>query len=105
MWRCQESIGAWHIAGHGGSAPPSGAGCARARPPPARRAADGGGERSFGTDADNGVGELLLNELRKDSSDMLVMGAFGHTRLREMVFGGATRYVFKNLHVPVLLSH
>ncbi len=55
--------------------------------------------------ADNGVGELLLNELRKDASDMLVMGAFGHTRLREMVFGGATRYVFKNLHVPVLLSH
>ena len=55
--------------------------------------------------ADNGVGQLLLQELRKDNSDLLVMGAFGHTRLREMVFGGATRHVFKNLHVPVLLSH
>lgn len=55
--------------------------------------------------ADSGVGELLLKELKSDNSDMLVMGAFGHTRLREMVFGGATRYIFKNLHVPVLLSH
>lgn len=55
--------------------------------------------------ADNGTGALLLEEARKDNSDMLVMGAFGHTRLREMVFGGATRHVFKKLTIPVLLSH
>lgn len=55
--------------------------------------------------ADNGVGALLLDEARSDNSDMLVMGAFGHTRLREMVFGGATRHIIRKLTVPVLLSH
>ncbi len=55
---------------------------------------------------DDGVGSLLLGELKKDNSDLLVMGAFGHARLREMIFGGATRHVFKHLtRAGVLLSH
>lgn len=54
---------------------------------------------------DGNAGQLLLEEVRRDNSDMLVMGAFGHARLREFVFGGATRQILKSLTVPVLLSH
>ena len=38
-------------------------------------------------------------------ADLLVMGAYGHARLREFVFGGATRHVFAHMPIPVLLSH
>jgi nucleotide-binding universal stress UspA family protein len=33
------------------------------------------------------------------------MGAYGHSRLREMVLGGVTREVFQQMTVPVLMSH
>jgi nucleotide-binding universal stress UspA family protein len=36
---------------------------------------------------------------------MLVMGAYGHSRMREFVLGGATQTVLKHMTVPVLLSH
>ena len=51
------------------------------------------------------VGNILLSGLTDDSSDLLVMGAYGHTRLREFVFGGTTREVFKHMTAPVLMSH
>lgn len=38
-------------------------------------------------------------------AQMLIMGAFGHSRLRDFVLGGATTGVFENLRMPVLLSH
>ncbi len=50
-------------------------------------------------------GEELLAEVERTKSDMLVMGCYGHSRLRETVLGGATRYVLKHLTKPVLLSH
>jgi len=34
-----------------------------------------------------------------------VMGCYGHTRLREFVFGGASRHVLENATIPVLMSH
>ena len=37
--------------------------------------------------------------------DLLVMGAYGHSRLRELVSGGLTRQVFQEMTVPVLMSH
>lgn len=37
--------------------------------------------------------------------DLLVMGAYGHSRLSEFVFGGATRHLLKEMTVPVLFSH
>lgn len=37
--------------------------------------------------------------------DWMVMGAFGHSRLREMVFGGVTRALLREVHVPLLLAH
>lgn len=42
---------------------------------------------------------------RASQSELLVMGAYGHSRLREFVFGGATRHMLQNMTVPVLFSH
>ena len=51
------------------------------------------------------VGEALLNEAQKTSSDMIVMGGYGHSRFREWVLGGATRHVLTAAPVPVLIAH
>lgn len=52
-----------------------------------------------------GVGETLLACAEENDSDLLVMGCYGHSRLREFVFGGASRHVFANMTIPVLMSH
>jgi len=52
-----------------------------------------------------GIGDVLLSGLSDDSSDLLVMGAWGHSRMRELVFGGVTRQILEHMTVPVLLSH
>lgn len=51
------------------------------------------------------VGDTLLSGLTDDGSDLLVMGAYGHSRLREFVFGGATQHILDHMTVPVLMSH
>ena len=51
------------------------------------------------------TGEVLLRAARDENAGLLVLGAYGHSRLTEMVFGGATRYVLKNQDLPVLMSH
>ena len=38
-------------------------------------------------------------------ADLLVMGAYGHSRFREMVLGGATRGIIANAALPVLMAH
>lgn len=58
---------------------------------------------AYGTDIK--VGDTLLSGLTDDGSDLLVMGAYGHSRLREFVFGGATRHILDHMTVPVLMSH
>jgi nucleotide-binding universal stress UspA family protein len=55
--------------------------------------------------ADMDVGNLLLSYATDHDADLIVMGAYGHTRLREMVLGGATRTLLQHMTVPVLLSH
>lgn len=52
-----------------------------------------------------GISDLLLSGLADEASDLLVMGAYGHSRLREFVFGGATREILEHMTVPVLMSH
>jgi len=52
-----------------------------------------------------GAGEALLNRVADRGADLLVMGAYGHSRMREFVFGGATRSILQQMTVPVLLSH
>ena len=39
------------------------------------------------------------------SADMVVMGAYGRSRLRELILGGATHSMLKHMTVPVLMSH
>jgi nucleotide-binding universal stress UspA family protein len=51
------------------------------------------------------VGDAILAEVGNIDGDVIVMGAYGHSRLRERVLGGATRTVLKSMTVPVLMSH
>ena len=52
-----------------------------------------------------GRGEGLLNEARKSSADLVVMGGYGHSRFREWVLGGVTRYLLTHATVPILIAH
>lgn len=49
--------------------------------------------------------EALLAEVTAQGTDLLVMGGYGHSRLREVVFGGVTRRVLQAADVPVLMVH
>jgi nucleotide-binding universal stress UspA family protein len=49
--------------------------------------------------------KALLDQVKKLDSDLLVIGCFGRSRLREMVFGGVTRHILGHMTVPVLMSH
>jgi nucleotide-binding universal stress UspA family protein len=51
------------------------------------------------------IGQFFRSQMTEYNSDMLVMGAYGHSRLREFVFGGTTRDILLNTATPVLLSH
>lgn len=51
------------------------------------------------------VGDDLLSRLADFGADLLVMGCYGHSRLREFVMGGATREILGHMTVPVLMSH
>jgi len=51
------------------------------------------------------VGERLLEQAERQRADLIVMGAYGHSRLKEIVLGGATRHMLKHAKVPVLMSH
>ena len=51
------------------------------------------------------IGEILNSYLTSNQADLLVMGAYGHSRLREFILGGATRSMLLKSPLPVLLSH
>ncbi|QCG98727.1 universal stress protein [Azospirillum sp. TSA2s] len=51
------------------------------------------------------VGDMILSCCGDQGADLLVMGAYGHSRLRELVLGGATRTVLDGLTLPALLTH
>lgn len=51
------------------------------------------------------IGEAILSRLAESDADLLVMGAWGHSRLHELVFGGVTRHIARHMTVPTLLSH
>lgn len=52
-----------------------------------------------------GVGDTLLSRASDIGADLLVMGAYGHSRVRELLLGGATRTVLRTMTLPVLMSH
>jgi nucleotide-binding universal stress UspA family protein len=51
------------------------------------------------------VGQAILARARDEGADLMVMGGYGHSRLREMMLGGVTRHVLEHATVPVLFSH
>ena len=51
------------------------------------------------------VSDVLLRHVRDMDADMVVMGAYGHSRFREAIFGGATRYMLEQATVPVFMAH
>lgn len=51
------------------------------------------------------VGDIILSTAADLGADLLVMGSYGHSRLREMVLGGATRTVLAGLPLPALMAH
>ena len=50
-------------------------------------------------------GETLLSEAHELDADLLVMGAYAHSPLREMVFGGVTRFMLAHADLPILMRH
>jgi len=53
----------------------------------------------------NPVAQLLQDKAKEIGAGLLVMGGFGHSRLRDFVLGGATNSILKDLQIPALLSH
>ena len=51
------------------------------------------------------AGEALLQKVSDEGASLIVMGAYGHSRLREFILGGATRSVLDGMTCPVLFSH
>lgn len=51
------------------------------------------------------VSDTILAQVAGLGADLLVMGAYGHSRLREMILGGVTRDVLRHMSVPVLMAH
>lgn len=54
---------------------------------------------------DIGAGALLLSRAADEGIDLIVCGAYGHARWRELVLGGVTRHLLTHMTVPVLMSH
>jgi len=54
---------------------------------------------------DNDVGATLIAETRRLKADLLVMGAYGHSRVREWLLGGATYTLLLKAPVPLLIAH
>lgn len=50
-------------------------------------------------------GQALLNAALDGNFDLIVAGAYGHKGLKELMFGGATRYLLENSSLPVFMSH
>jgi nucleotide-binding universal stress UspA family protein len=55
--------------------------------------------------ADVDVSNIILSYAADCAADFIVMGGYGHSRLREFVLGGATRGILQSMTVPVLMAH
>ena len=54
---------------------------------------------------DRSAGEALIDAAWEFEADLIVMGAFSHSRLREMILGGVTRHILQVAGRPVLMAH
>jgi nucleotide-binding universal stress UspA family protein len=55
--------------------------------------------------ADGDVGATILSRAADHAIDLVVMGLYGHSRLREMVLGGASRTLLSSMTIPVFMAH
>jgi hypothetical protein len=55
--------------------------------------------------ADIDVANAILSYVGDSSATLIVMGGYGHTKLREVILGGVTREMLKSMTVPVFMSH
>jgi nucleotide-binding universal stress UspA family protein len=62
-------------------------------------------ELRIASGADIGVSDAILSHVADCSASMIVMGGYGHSRLREFVLGGVTRGILSTMTVPVFMSH
>ena len=51
------------------------------------------------------VADVLIRRGRETGADLVVMGAYGHTRMREAIIGGATRHMLERATLPVFMAH
>ena len=51
------------------------------------------------------VPDAVMQTARDVGADLLVMGGYGHSRIRELVLGGFTRHVISEAQLPVLMFH
>lgn len=61
--------------------------------------------QSVAVDNEDDIGERMLSEAASREVDLIVMGAFGHGRIRESLLGGVTQTILTSMTVPVLMSH
>jgi len=54
---------------------------------------------------DMSVGDMMLSRAADEGIDLIVTGAYGHARWRELVLGGVTRHLLNHMTVPVVMSH
>jgi nucleotide-binding universal stress UspA family protein len=59
--------------------------------------------RSFAPKSDYGA--AILNVAHEMNADLIVMGAWGHSRIAQLVLGGTTRYLFQNSDLPLFVAH
>ncbi|MEM7253373.1 MAG: universal stress protein [Pseudomonadota bacterium] len=62
-------------------------------------------EARHSVDSELSVAECLLSRSTELGANLLIMGAYGHSRMRELVLGGATRAILTEMTLPVLFSH
>jgi nucleotide-binding universal stress UspA family protein len=51
------------------------------------------------------TGEVILAQAKAEGCDLLVKGAYTQSRLRQMIFGGATSHILAHADLPVLMAH
>jgi nucleotide-binding universal stress UspA family protein len=56
-------------------------------------------------DVEMEVADWLIARMREEKANLLVMGAYGHSRFTELVIGGTTRFMLRKMKTPVLMSH
>ena len=51
------------------------------------------------------IAGLILDQAAQEAADLIVMGGYGHSRLREIMLGGVTRHMLERMTLPVLFAH